>query len=172
MEVKPKEFSLISKACEGFSLIEVLIVVVIFAVIGVLMSQTIILTLQTTKKADTTTRVRQNVDFALASIDRQLHSAVSINSTCNGSALTRLDYTDVNGAPSFYLCNPGVSGYIASGSAQLTNATIAVTSCSFICNKASGPASVVVNLTASDANAKGTQNATVSAQTTIYLRTY
>ncbi len=156
----------------GFSLVEILIVVLIFAVIGLLLSQTIILTLQTTKKADTTTRVRENVDFALTSIDRQLHSALSISSVCDGSKLTVLNYTDVNGSPGSYTCNIGSNGYIASGSAQLTSAQIAIIDCYFICSKTNAAPSVDVGIVASDKNITGKENATVSASTKIYLRTY
>lgn len=157
----------------GFSLIEILIVVLIFSVIGILLSQTVILTLQTTKKSDTTARVRENVDFVLAVIDRQLHSASSITSACTGSTETQIDYTDVNNqAGSFSCVNTGSGGYIASGSAQLTSSQIAITACSFTCTKTTSIPFVTVAITARDSQITGLQNATVSASTKIYLRTY
>lgn len=157
----------------GFSLVEMLIVVVIFAVIGILLSQTIILTLQTTKRSDTSARVRENVDFVLSVIDRQLHSASSVTSGCTGTPSAQVTYTDINGQVGSFACiNAGPDGYVSSAGAQITSTQISVTDCTFTCTQLTGAPYINVNISARDKNIPGLQNATVSASTRIYLRTY
>lgn len=170
MTVKSKELTVNSSA---FTLIEILIVIAVFAILGVLATRAILLTLRGSRKSESVVRVRENVNYALAVIERQLRNAESINtSTCTGG---RVDYTDQNGVSGSFVCtNIGAAGYIASGSARLTSSDVAVTACSFGCTAASGNVlpSVSVNVTAQDATATGVESAQVSSSTQIFLRTY
>lgn len=156
----------------GVSFIEILVVIAVFAILGVLATRAILLTLRGSRKSESVVKVRENVNYALAVIERQLRNAESINtSTCTG----RVDYTDKDGVASSFVCtNIGPAGYVASGSARLTSPEVAVTACSFSCTAASDNVlpSVSVNVTAQDATATGVESAQVSSSTQIFLRTY
>ena len=151
---------------KGFTLIEILIAIASFAFVSLVASETIILSLRGTKKADTISKVRQNVDYALGVMDRQLRSAKSIASECNGSKTQDIRFIDQNNNPGGFSCS---SSGIASASGTLTPAGIVITSCSFVCFPAgdSTPPSITIQVDASDETG---QNAPVSATTQITLR--
>jgi prepilin-type N-terminal cleavage/methylation domain-containing protein len=165
---------------KGLSLLEVLVVITIFAVLGILVTQSVILTLQGSKKSESIIRVRENLDYSLNIIERQIRNASFVyeDSTyltqCSGTASTAIYYKDQNGKNSSFSCvNIGAgNSYIASGSARLTSDTIKVTSCSFVCTQGTmtNPALLKVDLTMQEASASGIQSANVSASTQIYLR--
>lgn len=162
-----------SNVKRGVSLIEILIVIAIFAILGVLVTRAILLTLRGTRKSESVVKVRENLDYALAVIERQLRNAESVD--CATSTALLLNYRDRNGSASSFSCvTPGPSGYIASGSARLTSTDIAVTSCSFSCTAASGDVlpSVTISAAGADARASGIESAQVSSSTKIFLRTY
>ena len=87
-----------------------------------------------------------------------------------------ISYSDSNDVSSSFSCiNVGSTGYIASGSARLTNNEISVTSCTFACSQgsASTPPKVTIDLKAVDAGSQGSkEGASVSISTEINLRTY
>ena len=159
----------------GMSLLEVLVVVTIFAVLGILVTESIILTLQGAKKSESVIRARENLDYSLSIIERQIRNANSV-SPCTGLPVTIINYLDQNGNPSSFACvNTGSNGsYIASGSAHLTGDAVAVIGCSFVCTPSSdvNPDLIKIDLTLKDASASGIQSANVSASTQIYLRNY
>lgn len=161
------------KNLKGISFIEILVVIAVFAILGVLATRAILLTLRGSRKSESVVKVRENVNYALAVIERQLRNAESIDTTtCTGG---RVDYKNQDGIGSSFVCtNIGAGGYIASGSARLTSTDVAVTLCSFSCSPASGDVlpSVTVNVTAQDAVATGVESAQVSSSTQIFLRTY
>src|SRR6266404_3077009 len=111
---------------EGFSLIELLVVVIVFAIIGVVASETIILTLRGTSKADATTKVRNNLDFAVGAMERQIRGAQKIDSstTCNNTAQNSLAIVDQDDNKVTFSCvGENVNhlpSYVASASAALT----------------------------------------------------
>jgi len=160
---------------KGISLIEILVVVAMFATIGVLVTRTIILSLQGTQKSASTFHARENLDYAMSVIERQIRNADSIDTSsipCDGSSHTEIDYKDQNGLPGSFSCPPG-DGTIASGSAVLTSSTVQVTNCSFTCStSSSGNQSVSIDLTIQDASATGIEGAQVSASTQIDLMNY
>lgn len=161
----------------GISLIEILIVITIFAVLGILATRGILLTLRGTRKSESVGKVRENISYSLAVIERQIRNAGSVSPCPNTNPLV-LNYIDANGTPTSFSCvNVGpTGGYIASGSARLTSSDISLTSCSFSCiSTPTGSAtlpSVTINVTAQNSGALGVETAQVSATTTIYLRTY
>lgn len=160
----------------GVSLFEIIIVVAIFAVIAVLTTRSTFLTLRGSRKSDSQIKVKENLEYALNVVERQIRNADLINSTCDGSSLGRIDYADSGGVLSFFSCEDrgGTSGYIASGSARLTSSEVNLTSCSFICTSQEGsvPAEIVVNLTAKDTSAVDVESTSVSTSTRIFLRNY
>jgi prepilin-type N-terminal cleavage/methylation domain-containing protein len=162
---------------KGFSLLEILVVVSIFAVLGILITRSVLLTLTGGKKSESLIGVRENLNYSVGIIERQLRNANSI-ATCPNSDPLVISYTDQNGNATAFSCvDVGTAGYIASGAgatrARLSSDTVNVTDCSFVCATASGtPSSVTINLEAKDASASGTENSTVTTKTQVFLRNY
>jgi prepilin-type N-terminal cleavage/methylation domain-containing protein len=162
------------KSQKGISLIEILVVVSIFALVGVLVTRSLTLTLQGTQKSTSLVHARENLDYSISVIERQIRAAESI-SDCTNSNTNAISYVDQSGIPSSFSCvNTGLSNsYVASGSARLTSDTVKITGCSFICTvSGSGPSAITIGLTMQDAATTGIGGAGVSASTKIYLRNY
>lgn len=159
---------------KGFSLIELLVVISIFAVVGMLTTSIVAITLKTSKKSDSLVRVRENANYALAVIERQIRNAENI-SVCNGVSSPSLAYTSIEGVLGTFTCvTPGVAGYIASGSARLTTDDISVTSCSFICSQTdiNNPQIVKVSITAEDAVSTSGEKGSITSDIEIITRNY
>lgn len=159
----------------GLSLLEILVVITIFAVIGILITRSIVLTLGGTKKSQSLIKVRENLDYATGVIERQIRNANSIPA-CPNPDSNILNYIDQNGGAGSFAC-VGIGGsdsYIASGSGRLTSNAVQITHCSFVCTAATGanPPSVNIDLTAQAAGITGIQNSVVTTNTQIFLRTY
>lgn len=161
-----------NKNIKGLSLVEILIVVTIFAVIGLLSTRSIFLTIRGAKKSDSLVRVRENVNYSLSVIERQLRNSESV--TCPNASTTVLDYVSLEGTDSSFSCvTSGTDKYIASGSARLTSSDISVTSCSFTCTVGvNTPPSVKVIVEAVDAESTGVEKGSVTVQTEIVVRNY
>ncbi len=156
-------------------MVEILVVVAAFSVLGILVARSVLLTVQGARKSEATVRVRENVNYAMDIIQRQIRNAETITTTpCDGSSVSSIVFTDKDGVAASFACNVGAAGYIAWGSARLTSSDIGVTACSFSCTTASGniPASVTVSVTASDLQTSGIETAQSFSTTKIYLRTY
>lgn len=156
---------------KGISLFEVLIVVAVFAILGVLASRIIVLSLRGTSKSSSLVKVRENLDYALSVMERHIRNADSIIS-CPGNAFS---YQDENGLTGNFSCmGSGSNGYVASASARLTNDLIGVTTCSFVCEDGTSttPPSVTINLTGNDNTTGGIGSSTVTISTKIFLRSY
>ena len=156
---------------KGFSLIEILVVLTIFAIVAVLSFKAIFLTLRGARKSDATVKVRDTLDYTVGTIERHLRNADSIVSC--GSSTSKISYLDSLGNPGSFSClGSGTDMYVASGSARLTNSSVTVT-CSFVCETSTtGPSSITINLTGTDINTTGAEGATVTVSTKIYLRNY
>lgn len=164
------------KNIKGASLIEMLVAVSVFAVLGVILTQSLVLTLRGSRKSEAQIKVRENLDYAFSVIERQLRNANSI-SECPNSDTRVISYTDGMGVLSNFSClgTDGVDAYISSGSARLTSEEIIINSCSFVCSAGSTsiPPSVTVNLSAKSGNSNASpesSQATLNAQ--ILLRSY
>lgn len=162
----------------GFSLIEILVVVSIFAILAAIATQTTVFSLRGARKSDSTIKVRENLNFALSIIERQLRNARAV-SPCPGSStpLFTLNYTDQYDIPTSFSCNnivPTGNGYIASGAGRLTNSDIAITQCYFVCSQSSTnlPPSVDVVLTGYNKLTGGAEGSLVTVDTKIMLRIY
>lgn len=160
-----------NKMQKGMSLLEILIAVAIFAVLGVMTTRSIALTLRGSKKSELTLKVRENISYSLSVIERQLRNANSIVPCGNGNI--RIEYIDGFGNPSSFSCEglDGGDAYIASGSARLTSNEVKITQCSFSCTSTDPPA-VNVSVTAVDSQAGGVEGASVTVSSKVYLRTY
>lgn len=166
---------IINKMKNGYTLVELLVVIVAFAVISIVASETIILTLRGTYKADAISKVRQNVDYAMSSMERQIRGAQSITSLCDNKAYPQIDFIDQNSNPVSFACvninQTGQDSSISSSSGTITANNLTISQCSFTCLQSSGgsPPSVLISITAKDTSG---QNAAVSAETQVTLRSY
>lgn len=157
---------------QGFTLIEILIVMSIFAIVGVLSSTSLFLTLRGAKKSESAVKVRENINYSFAIIERQIRNAESVD--CVTSTPSILNYTAYEGVSSSFSCKSLNSvGYLASGSARLTATDINVTDCTFTCIPSdTGLSSVGINVSAKDSTSSSPENATITAQTEIVTRNY
>lgn len=160
---------------KGMSLIEILIVVAIFSILGVIVTRSVLLTLRGSRKSESTLKVRENINYSLGVIERQLRNADSVV-PCPNTSTSRIDYIDEYGGPTNFSCiTSGSDSFVASASARLTNNETVVTTCSFVCSPATTgntTPSVTVTLAAREKNAVGVEGASVTATTKIFLRTY
>lgn len=168
---------IINKNYKAFSLIEILVVVSIFAVIGILTTTVLSTTLRTSKKSDSLVRVRESLNYSLASLERQIRNSEKITSPCTGAPLTTISYVSIEGISTQFECKtPGALGYIASGSAslRLTPTDISITACSFSCSQvdANNPPVVRLSISAEDATSVGINKASVTSDTEIVVRNY
>jgi prepilin-type N-terminal cleavage/methylation domain-containing protein len=151
----------------GISLIEILVVIMIFAILGILISRVILVTLRGSGKSDSLVKIRENLDYSLSIIEREIRNAETIS--CPSA--TQVNYTNSRGTSASFSCQ---SSRVASGSAWLTSDEVSITACSFICTAASGhvPPSLTVSLEAKDASVTGAEAGQATATTKIFLRTY
>jgi Tfp pilus assembly protein PilW len=163
-----------TKNNRGISLIELLVVVVVFAFVGIVVTRSIILTLEGTQKSTSTVRSRENLDYAMSIIERQIRNANSI-ADCSNSNTNAISYFDQNGVASSFSCvNTGSpNSYVASGSATLTDNTVEIINCSFTCSvSGSNPPVIAVNLTIKDVSNTVSGEGSAYATTQIDLRNY
>src|SRR3989304_2065390 len=106
----------------GFSMIEILVVILVFATLAVLATDSLLLSLRGSRKSESTVSVRENLNYALSIIERQLHNAESVS--CPSS--TTISYDDGLPPADNFTCDLA-NGHIASSSAQLTTNEIRVT---------------------------------------------
>ncbi len=163
---------------EGLSLIEVLIVITIFAVLGVLVTQSVALTLMGSRKSESIVHARENLDYSLNIIERGIRGATVVT-PCSNADTTTINYLDQNGNNGLFSCQGtlgSIGSYVASGSASvhLTSNTVKIMSCVFHCYPATStnPTYVTVDLTMREATASGAQSANVTGSTQIRLRNY
>lgn len=158
---------------KGLSLIEILVVITIFAILGIIVSSSLILTIQGTKKSESIIKVRENLNYSLSVVERNLRNA-SMVLECPNSNTNTVTYTDQYGISSSFSCmNTGsaTNSYIASGSARLTSDTIRITSCSFVCVRdLYNPPYVTITVTGQDVDYSGAQGSNVTVESKIYLR--
>ncbi|HLC83618.1 MAG TPA: prepilin-type N-terminal cleavage/methylation domain-containing protein [Bacteroidia bacterium] len=171
MEQKNKEIIIIKK---GFSLIEILIAISLFAIVAIISTQSLTSTLRSSRKSEAISRSREDVDHAMSTMERLLRNALEIDqSLCTGTNLT---YTDEYGNQTTLTCNGGANGYIASGSARLTSQSVYVDCTLGVFNcpvSAVGvPEGVEISMTVRDANQTGAEGSMVTQQSKILLRNY
>ncbi|QQG41392.1 MAG: type II secretion system protein [Candidatus Woesebacteria bacterium] len=174
MKVKNQKSKI--KNWEGMSLLEILIVVTLFAFLGLIVTGSIILSLQGSKKSEAQTKVSENLGYTMSIIERQIRNANSVPDCATNTDNHILNYTDQNGdATSFSCINmSGADPYVASGSGRLTPDDVLVTACNFTCapGTAANPPTVSVFLEMQSAAGTGSQTTAISSSTQIQLRSY
>jgi len=153
-------------------LLPFLSIITIFAILGVVVSSSLVLTIQGTRKSEALMRVRENLNYSISVIERNLRNADSVTDCTNPLSIS---YLDQYGKISTFSCvgMGGADSYIASDSARLTSDAVKITGCLFTCSQPtdlSSPPLVTVDIAAKDSLLSGSTGASVSAQSRIYLR--
>jgi len=164
---------------KGLSLVEILVVISVFAVIGILSTRSIFLTLRGAKKSDSLVRVRENVNYAMGVIERQIRNSESIESLCDSIPSSSFSYIAEEGVSASFTCEDmSGDGYIASSGARLTSSDIDVTSCSFTCTQLDPsdppnyPPTIKISISAEDTVSTSVEKGTVTSETEIIARNY
>ncbi len=156
---------------KGISLLEILVVITVFSILAILATIAILSTLRGSRKSEALVRVRENIDYSLAIMERNLRNAESVD--CSTSTPSLINYRDERGvAASFSCITAAGSTYIASSSARLTSEEVEITACSFTCDDSTSPPSVEISVAARRTDAAVVEGAQVTASTKIFLRTY
>jgi len=167
MNIRPKH--------NGFSLIEMLVVVSIFAILAVVATQAVVLSLRSARKSDSILDVRGNLDFAVLIIEKSLRNAKFISSCTTTPPL--VEYIDEHNRASSFGCRDlDGDGYveIASESARLTSENIKITNCEIICTSPTSGATQYLDISVSGVTteAQGIEVSPVTIDTRINLRVY
>lgn len=156
---------------KGFSLVEILVVILIFSILAVITTQTLVLSLRGSRKSESVARVRENIDYSLSVMQRLLRNAKSVNCPDNKT----VSFIDEYGNTGQFVCT---SEQIASGSAQIRitspNVNIDCSGTVFTCPSPTPPAppSVIISIKASDAKTSGAESAQVTVTSKVLLRAY
>lgn len=156
----------------GFSLIEMLVVILIFSILAVLATQSLATSLRGARKSESLGHVRENVEYAMNVMERSLRSAKELDCSVSGD---RLQYFTSSGVTAFFECD---SGHIASNSAaaRITSGDIRVTNCAtvFTCDPGGSgvPGFVTITVTAQEEDIQGPESAQYTSSTRILLRNY
>lgn len=164
----------------GFSLIEILIVVVMFSILAIVATQTTISSLTNARKSDSSTEVRQNLEYAASVVERNVRNASVITTPCTvaGAQSSSVGYLDDKGAPGSFLCQSMAGGsYLAQDttSSRLTSTNIVLTTCRFTCTSSGvpqDPPEVRLDLVGQRVTTDSVIRSPVSISTVIYLRSY
>jgi prepilin-type N-terminal cleavage/methylation domain-containing protein len=147
----------------GFTLLEIMIAIGVMGVISVTIAQVFIATTKSNTKTELMKDIKQNGDYALGFITRDLQNAASVSSTCTAypqpTALTTmnsLSYVTAEGVSAILSCDLG-SGQlyrITTTSEPLTTANLTIdATCGFRCvNYADDPTKVTVQFTLKQRN--------------------
>ena len=151
---------------KGFSLIEILVVIGVFAIIGLITSQSVLTSLKGARKADAETQVRQNIDYTTQVIDRQLRSAKSVSCV----SATEVDFVDSGGQNQSFSKSDNA---ILFSSQELSSSDISITDLSFTCSGTFGVTqSVGVAITGLKSGVDTAEQSPISTQLTITLRNH
>jgi prepilin-type N-terminal cleavage/methylation domain-containing protein len=161
----------------GFTLVEILVVIGVFVILAVLVSQSLATTLRSSKKSESQVIVRENLSHVISVMERQLINARQIDIP-NGTDIY-LPYVDQYNDFAYFECMSDANGvgYIASGSAlaRLTSTSVDVNCAnifSYHPKVAGNPESVEILLQADRAELSGVEDTSVSVATRVVLRTY
>lgn len=161
---------MIKSKISGYSLIEMLVVVSIFAVLGVISTQSIFVTIRSARKTEALSRVSENLNYTLGVIERQIQNAQEISS-CPFDGFNYVDYIDQDGSPKKFEL---VTASLFWGTENITSSQVNISSAIFTCIDQVGkvPVSLDVILTGNDPNTTGAETAELTLTSKIYLRQY
>lgn len=165
-----------AKSCAGFSLVELLVVVVLMGMISVMISEVFIMTIRSHVKSEIIKEIKQSGDYAISVIESMVRNATDISVPACNTNFLKFTITNPDGNSTKFDCSDGDS--IASEGATrqaLTSERTAVPVCTFrvICPQpGAGSKYLLVNFTLrqKEGNVTLEQQASEEFQTTVILR--
>jgi prepilin-type N-terminal cleavage/methylation domain-containing protein len=166
---------------KGFSLIEIMVVIGIFAVIAIIATRSTALSLTGAKKSESTVRVRENLEYATSVMERRIRNATKLVSCGSGQSIT---YEDESKTAHTFTCASIPSScsvttgrgyiYLDNVTNRMTSDEINVCGCSFTCTPAvfGVPASVTIRLTGQVDTAVGLEKSQSTVSTQVFTRVY
>lgn len=166
----------------AYSIIELLVVVAVFSVVGILVTQALTLSIKSVKKGDSIVLVKQEIDYASESVERILQSANRVTSpsacgvTGTTSATITLDSITGRIDLSCYDFGSGDLGVAVSYgntvlySNRFTSNRISITNCSFTCFSESLQTYVDFSITANAKNVTSDEGANVTTSRKVIIR--
>lgn len=156
---------------QGYSLIEILVTVGIFAVLSVAVTQSLARSLVTSRKSESTIQVRENLDYVTSVMERDLRNAKELGSCTS----TRIDYTKENGTPAYFEClEIGTdNGRVESEEGRITSDFVSIIVCQFSCYLSeSTPPVANINISGQQAATPYSELSIISVSTSISPRLY
>lgn len=156
-------------------MVETLVVIVIFAMLSAIIAQSVALSLRGARKSDSLSDVREDLDFTISILERNVRGAIAVNSACNGSTLTSFSYNNEDETSSVISCqNIGPNGYISLDGERLTGSDLSITACQFSCEQpaSSVPPVIHISISGSKKNAASTEVSNITVDSQVRLRIY
>lgn len=148
------------KSQYGYTLIELLAVMIILVTVGVIMTSILIIALRGGNKSNTTNDVRQSGNYITSQMSKMIAYSRSFDGVSVNGSTYITDCTAINTPPTAYKYikitsfDNGTTVFsctgstIASNSANLIDtASLSVSSCNFYCSQISTTAPVTINVT-------------------------
>jgi type II secretory pathway pseudopilin PulG len=169
---------------KGYSVVEILVVVGVFAVLAILATQSISLSLRSSKKSDSVVNIKQELDNAADSVTRLLQTA-SVIYCPEATATPSVGFRDIGGNRGDIACLDttnwlyilGNDTRIASSSAEsinynkrLTSTRVDITSCSFTCTTQNTQKYIDFSVTASARGISSAEGGTVTTSRNILVK--
>lgn len=169
----------------GFSLIELLVVIVLIGIIGTISTQVFILGFRSQGKSEILKEVKQNGDYAMSVVESFVRNASDIpRSSCNTNS-NSFSIIAADGFTTTFVCSNAVIASQSSGfpiptptiTSPLTGSKVEVSSCTFrvVCpTPPLAPKYVFINFRISQAGSglPVDQTASLDYQSTVSLRKY
>ena len=172
----------INKFNKGYSLIEILVVLSVFAVLGILVTQTIALSIRGSKKSEASSKVRSSLNEASLIVERRLRNADSIErlEPPGVNEDNKITYINEDKNLAYFACNSGknlvykLDGNDEENLINMDVVTLDVCTITYIPGDLDKgvPESVELNLSGYDKNVSGAESSRIDIQTKILLRNY
>jgi prepilin-type N-terminal cleavage/methylation domain-containing protein len=160
----------------GYTLIELMVAVTLFVILGTLVSGVILYSTRNATKSESMTKVRGRMDFAVQVLTRQLREAKGLTCTAYGTPISMITYTPQIGPDTTFSVNILGDGTfeLASGSAKLIADDVRIVDSNliFTCTDETldSPATVRIKFTAKTApTVVGIQSDDISVDTLVKL---
>src|SRR4030042_3219587 len=159
----------------GYSIIEILIVIGIFAVFSKVVTQSVILSLRGTKKSGSVVNVKEDLEYAASTIERVLQNAKEITNPnpCTGTQ-AYIDFISRDGVQTNFKYETGSDSRITQtyggNTYRLTSNRVDITACTFNCTVESGNKIIIFSVTGNTRGITGVEGATHSTSRRIFLQ--
>jgi len=167
---------------KAYSLVEILIVIAVFAVLSIVSTMVIQTVLKNANKTQSQINVRENLGYVMSVIERQLQLSKGIT-VCPIIDPYKVDFTSETGVAASFVCenigltDPQVASYSGvttpATKYRLTSSSVIIDYCNFSCTHTLGQRDLVkFSISGHQLNNFEAEGATVVMQTEILLRNY